>query len=377
MSDHRELTHHLALSLVPGIGPILQSRLLEQFGSAVECLQADSTHLRQVPGMGPQLIARLRNKQLLAQAEQEIARCSQARVGLLALCDNRYPALLREVPDPPQVMWYRGQHEVLNQLCVAIVGTRSPTPYGRRMAASLASGLALRGVTVVSGLARGIDGAAHSAAIAAQGTTAAVLATGVERIYPPEHHDLAQQIAAHGVVLSEVLGDVPRSSRRITQASRGAFPRRNRVISGLCAAVVVVEAPLKSGALITARHGLEQGREVMAVPGPADQPASAGCHALVRDGATLVTSAAEVLEPLGPLAQPVTTPAGAHVRLPRELDLSPQETQVLQAVGDDVRLVDEVICQTGLPPGRVLATLSVLERRQLVRRLGGSRVART
>jgi DNA processing protein len=232
-----------------------------------------------------------------------------------------------------------------------------------------ATGLARAGVTVISGLARGIDAAAHQGALRAGGRTLAVLASDVVNVYPPEHRGLASEIARSGAILSETcLNQRP---------TAGVFPQRNRIISGLSLGVIIVEASVKSGALHTARHASEQNRDVLAVPGRVDSPTSAGCHALLRDGATLIRDVDDVLEALGPLAQPVMPNATGHiVHTPRELKLSEQERTVLDLITLEPIAIDTVLATASLDASRVLATLTVLELRHLVQRLPGSFVRR-
>ena len=232
----------------------------------------------------------------------------------------------------------------------------------------MAGSLARAGLTVISGLARGIDAAAHRGALAVGGRTIAVLATGVLKIYPPEHDKLAAEIAARGALVSE--------SPAHGEPMAGMFPQRNRLISGMSLGVIVVEAAERSGALITARHAMEQGREVFATPGNVDSRTSRGCHRLIRDGAKLVESADDVLEELGPLVEATPRDDGQMIHQPAELLLNDQEQQVLLAVGGAATGIDQIISETGLPVPQVLSTLSVLEMRRLIRRLSGTMVVR-
>ncbi|MEE2826072.1 MAG: DNA-processing protein DprA, partial [Planctomycetota bacterium] len=236
------------------------------------------------------------------------------------------------------------------------------------VAERLARDLANSGITVVSGLARGVDAAAHRAALAAGGRTLAVLGSGVLDLYPAEHKGLAREICQQGAVLSE---RPPRSPPR-----RSAFPQRNRIVSGLSLGVVVVEAAERSGALISARLAMEQDREVFAVPGRIDSRLSRGCHRLIRDGAKLVETVDDILEELGPLSMPSVQADGRELRHPAELRLTEQEQLILQAIGAEVTELDQVVAVTGLPVARVLSTISVLEIRRLVRRLSGSTFTR-
>jgi DNA processing protein len=252
---------------------------------------------------------------------------------------------------------------------MAIVGTRHATRYGLAQAERLAGSLANTGFTVVSGLARGIDAAAHRGALVAGGRTIAVLASGILNIYPPEHVKLADDVAANGYVLSE-------APPRMVPLS-GAFPQRNRVISGLCVGTIVVEAPNRSGALITARHAYEQGREVFAVPGPVDSRMSRGCHALIKDGAKLVETIDDVLAELGPLAERLQREDGTTLERPAELVLNDIEKQVLACIDGAATSIDEVATACHIPIHRVLSTISVLEMRRLVRRVSGNQIVRS
>jgi DNA processing protein len=279
-----------------------------------------------------------------------------------------YPRNLKEIFDPPGVLFVRGKLKSQDDLAIAIVGTRHATNYGLAQARQLAAGLARTGVTIVSGLARGIDAAAHRGALEAGGRTIAVTGSGVLSVYPPEHEELAGDISSQGAVVSE--------SAPLAKPRKGVFPRRNRVISGLSLGVVVVEAANRSGALITASHAVDQNREVFAIPGRVDNRSSRGCHQLLRDGAKLVESPEDVLEELGPLVAPTTTREGREIRRPGELQLNEQEVQVLTAIQSEPTMIDQVAVESGLPVHRVLSTVSVLEARHLIRRVSGNQVAR-
>ncbi|MFQ5734943.1 MAG: DNA-processing protein DprA, partial [Planctomycetaceae bacterium] len=262
----------------------------------------------------------------------------------------------------------RGTLEPADAVAVAIVGSRRCTLYGRQQAERLAAGLANAGVTVVSGLARGIDGTAHQAAIDAGGRTLAVTATGLATVYPPEHADLAEEITRRGAVVSEFpLDQAP---------TPGLFPQRNRIISGLSLGVVIVEAARRSGALHTARHAMEQGREVFAVPGRIDSAASDACHDLIRDGATLVRNVDDILDELGPLIQPVATESHGELHTPRELSLSEQERAILGLITSEPQHVDEVLRASEIESSRTLATITVLEMKRLVQRMPGGYLTR-
>ncbi|MCE5269399.1 MAG: DNA-processing protein DprA [Planctomycetaceae bacterium] len=371
--DHDECSEDsridvLRLCLTPGVGPTIRGRLLERFGSARAVLAAAPSELREVQGVGPKLVHKIAGDDREIDVEAEIALCQERGIDIFTEADAGYPRPLREIHDPPGVLFVRGKMKPDDVLAVGIVGTRHGTQYGLRQAERLAGGLVRAGLTVISGLARGIDAAAHRGALAAGGRTIAVLASGVLNIYPPEHDELAAEVAAQGAVISEA---PPRS-----EPLAGMFPQRNRLISGLSLGVVVVEAAERSGALITAHHAMEQGREVFAVPGNVDSRASRGCHRLLRDGAKLVESVDDVLEELGPLVEAAPRDDGQMIHHPAELLLNELEQQVLAAVHTEATPIDQLVVDTGLPVPQVLSTISVLEMRRLIRRLSGTTVIR-
>ncbi len=363
-----ELADTLLLSLIAGVGPKTRRVLLERFGTPAAVLAAAPSELRSVPGVGPKLSGAIFRARQEIDVAEEIEVCRRQQVAIVAQSDPAYPRALEEIHDPPGVLFVRGAIEPCDALAVAVVGSRHATRYGLEQAERLAASLSRAGLTIISGLARGIDAAAHRGALAAGGRTLAVLGSGVLNIYPPEHHGLAGEVVSHGAVISE-------SPPRAAPAS-GAFPQRNRLISGMSLGVIVVEAALQSGALITARHAMEQGREVFAVPGPVDNRMSRGCHQLIRDGARLVETADDVLEELGPLVAAATRRDGVAVHHPAELLLNETEQQVLAAVGPSPTPIDEVIAASKLATPQVLSTLSVLEMRRLVRRVSGNLVLR-
>jgi DNA processing protein len=364
----QELADAVRLSLVSGVGPRTRQKLLARFGSPAAVLAAAPSELRATEGVGPKLSERITAAGREIDAEAEIALCRKHGIAILTEADPQYPRMLREIPDPPGLLFVRGALRPEDGLAIGIVGTRHGTSYGLRQADRLAASLARSGLTIISGLARGIDAAAHRGALAARGRTLGILASGVLAIYPPEHAGLAEQVTAQGALVSE---QPPRSA-----PLAGTFPQRNRLISGMSLGVIVVEAGDRSGALITARHAMEQGRDVFAVPGNVDSRASRGCHRLLRDGAILVETADDVLEHLGPLVESVPREDGRTVHHPAELLLNPLEQRVLDAVRGEATLVDEIVVASGLPVPQVLATLSILEMRHLVRRLSGSSVVR-
>ena len=363
-----ELEAAMRLHLVPGIGPVIHGELVRVFGSPKGVLEAAPADIRNVPGVGPKLVLQLSLAKESTGVQSQLELCRQNDIQIITRSDSNYPKPLAEIYDPPNLLFCRGELLDIDQVAIAIVGTRHASNYGRAIATRLATGLAMAGFTIVSGLARGIDAAAHRAALAAGGRTVAVLGGGLLKMYPPEHAQLAKEIEKSGAVLSESLPMQPPKS--------GSFPRRNRIVTGLCLGVIVVEAGERSGALISARMAMEQGREVFAVPGRVDSRMSRGCHRLISDGAKLVESIDDVLEELGPLANPARIDPETSIRHPAEMKLSDQETNVLRAIGTEKTEFDAVVVVTGLPPARVLATISVLEVRRLVRRVTGTSFVR-
>ena len=368
---HDTLRAHLCLAMVEGIGPLATARLIDRFDSPANVLRSTSAELQAVEGIGPKLAQRIATARNRTEVEQQLALARKHDLDILLPTDTRYPRLLQEIHDPPVVLFTRGRLQESDSIAVAIVGTRHASRYGLEQARRLAGSLARMGITVVSGMARGIDSAAHRGALEAGGRTLAVLAGGVLTPYPPENARLADEIASQGCVLSE--------SAPSREPLRGLFPQRNRIISGLSLGTLVVEAPQRSGSLITARLAMEQGREVFAVPGPVDSRVSQGPHQLLRDGAKLVASVEDILEELGPLVETARLEENGTNRTihsPAELMLNEVEKRVLQAIEPTGSLVDDVVVATGLPVHRVLSTISVLEMRHLVRRLGGNRLSR-
>jgi DNA processing protein len=359
----------LCLTMVPGVGPKTCRALLEYFGSADRVLSASMTSLKGVEGVGPKLAEKIRTARTEYDPDKELATCRAHGVRPIVGDDPEFPESLREIPDPPNLLYIKGTLVERDAIAIAIVGSRHCTPYGMRIADKLGASLARVGVTVVSGLARGIDAAAHRGALRAGGRTIAVLANGLAEIYPPEHEELSREVAASGALVTET----PMNQAPLA----GLFPQRNRIISGLSLGVVVVEATPRSGSLSTARHAIAQNREVFAVPGPVDSLASVGCHRLIRDGAKLVETVEDILDELGPMVRDIKPePDEAPVRRPAELALGEQERSILGRLSQSPVSIDQLIGETGLGASQVMATLSVLEMRRLVRRLPGQQFIR-
>lgn len=363
-----QLIDQLILSLAPGLGPRLQTELLERFETASNIVAQPLDVLRSVPGIGEKTATKLLSPELRDYAEQMLAECDDQEVDIVTTSAGDYPRQLRNICDAPTLLFRRGDWLPQDELAIAIVGSRRCTTYGRRQAERLAGALSRAGFTIVSGLARGIDGAAHRGALNAGGRTIAVLATGVRDIYPPEHAGLAMEIAQRGCLISELPLD--------QHPKPGLFPQRNRIISGMSLGVIVVEANRNSGALYTARHALEQGREVFAVPGQVDSISSQGCHDLIRDGVTLIRNADDVLAELGPLSSPSVLSSEVVVHHPRELVLNAIEKEILNLIQSTPVSADQILRTTQLDPSRVLATLTVLEMRRLIRRISGNQYIR-
>jgi DNA processing protein len=317
-----------------------------------------------VPGLPEKLVAVQKSRAFT----HELARLQAARLTVLSIADPHYPQSLRWIPDPPLVLYMRGTLHREDSLAVAVVGSRKPSHYGKLMAQRLSAELAQYGFTVVSGLARGIDSLAHQGALQAGGRTVAVLGSGLQVIYPPENRRLCDTISRAGAVVSEFPLD--------TKPDRWNFPRRNRIISGLSLGTLVVEATANSGALHTARHALEQGREVFAVPGRIDLPNSRGTHSLIKHGATLVEGIDDILAEF-PAA--VRTSAVQHHSTPADhtpADLSAEEAQVLALVQPEETHIDALIQASQLPAHVMASILVTLELRGLIRQLPGKFFAR-
>ncbi|MEX0586804.1 MAG: DNA-processing protein DprA [Pirellulales bacterium] len=367
-TDARELTESLRLAMTPGVGPATFRALVERFGSPAAVFDAPTADVRSVPGVGPKTARSLATAREEIDPEAELALCRTSGIQVVPRGSSEYPRLLETIYDPPSVLFMRGSILPTDALAVAVVGSRHATRYGLQQAERLAAGLSRAGLTIVSGLARGIDAAAHRGALAAGGRTLAVLGSGLLEIYPPEHAELADEVAAHGALVSELPPKTPPVG--------AVFPQRNRIITGLSLGVVVVEASDRSGALISARHAMDQGREVFAVPGRIDSRMSRGCHALIRDGAKLVESVDDILEELGPLPESGRTDGRDEIRHAAELQLNDVERAVLAAVELDPTPIDSIVARAGVAIHQVLATVSILEMRRLVRRVSGQLIVR-
>ncbi len=370
MSGRRTLAY-LTLSLLPRFGGSLIRKLVEYFGSAEAVLGAAGKEYVKVPGIGKQLAATLDDRRVVDKAEtiaeQELKRAGELGVTVLDPEDDYYPTLLRTIHDPPILLYCKGNKALLKQSSVAIVGSRAATSYGHRTSFNLARALADRGVTVISGMALGIDGEAHLGVLERDGATIGVLGCGLEVVYPRQHARLYQEVANRGLLVSEY----PLQ----TQPDGFRFPARNRIISGLSLGVVVVEATLRSGSLITARLALEQGREVFAVPGRVDSARSEGTHRLLQQGAKLVHSVDDILEELQ-IAASLNTASSVNNISDKYNGLSAGEKKVLDVLDVYGRTIDEIINDTGFPAAEISDLLFRLELKGAVRQLPGQQYER-
>ncbi len=364
MSDPREW---IAASLLPGVGPVTLARLRQE-GIDIPRLLRGETSLPRDCRLRPETLSALHDYQrrgaLYQQAEQLLENAEQQRLQLLTLSDTAYPDLLRQIADPPLLLWIKGDPAVLCLPQLALVGSRKASREGCRLAYEFAAALSTAGVVPVSGLALGIDAAAHRACVDRQAPTLAVVGTGLDRVYPQRHRGLADEILDHG---GAIVSEYPPGTAPLP----GNFPRRNRIISGLSVGTLVVEAALRSGSLITARQALEQGREVFAVPGSIHNPFSRGCHALIREGATLIEQVDQIVAQLGPLLGALLT-----VAPPCEENVLPEPSSpLLQQIPYDSIWLDQLAVELDLPVAELQAELMRLELDGYIE-LGGSRVRR-
>ena len=362
------LIHLISLTMQAGLGPCTLSSLLDRFGTAQSVLAASTSELLSVHGVGKKNVQQIRAASDLGQAAEVLRWCKRQKTNILPRVSDSYPHWLGELPQAPPLLYVQGNVLPEDRLSVAVVGTRHATTYGITQASRFSFGLAKAGITVVSGLARGIDAAAHRGALDAGGRTIAFLGSGLAKLYPSEHAELADEISHSGAVVSEYAPSCPPRC--------GHFPQRNRLIAGFTLGTLVVEAPDRSGALITARLAGEINRDVFALPGPVNSRASRGCNQLIRDGAILVQSIEELIEALGPISEVIPTASGGVIRNVGELNLNEVETRVLKAIEPTGNLIDEIIASTPYSTQQVLAVISVLEVRRLIRRLSGQYVSR-
>ena len=367
-SELTERQAFLVLNALPNIGPITLNRLLEELGGdPCAVFTADKRRLESVQGVGPVISATIAAWREHFDLPREEERMAKADTAFITTRDAAYPKLLKQINDPPIGLYRKGRYE-FEHPCIAVVGSRRTTLYGQATAKKLGTELARLGFCIVSGLARGIDTAAHEGALLVGGKTAAVLGCGIDIVYPPENLALYRNIEKEGAILSEF----PFGRR----ADRQSFPMRNRVVAGMCEATVVVETDVNGGAMITARFAGEHGRLIFAVPGRIDQTTSAGCHQLIRDGATLLTGVDDILSELSYLdgLRPQAIPAKPGEPAAAPTGLTADEAAVFECFRGGAMLTpDTLAAQTGLPAHRLSPTLMLLELKRLIaKRADGS-----
>jgi len=351
-----DIFYWLALALTPGVGSILIKRLLERFKTPEAIFQTPMKELLEIEGLGEKVASEIQKGPLERAVERELSLLNKVGGKILTLKDDDYPKRLKEIYDPPALLYVRGALRKEDELAIAMVGSRKTSPYGRWITEKISQDLAHHGVTIVSGMARGIDTLAHRGAIQGGGRTLAVLGCGVDVIYPSENRNLFNQIIEQGAVVSEFpMGSPPEG---------GHFPKRNRIISGLSIGVVIVQASAESGSLITAGYALEQGREVFAVPGNVGAEGSRGTNQLIKEGAKLVESSEDILEEILPQwrrENEITLKAGPPIP-----DLTEEEKILFSLLGETPLHIDGIIRESRLDPGKVSSLLLNLELKGLI-----------
>jgi DNA processing protein len=358
---------YIALNLLPGIGPVRVRKLLEVFETPERILSASAAELRTVRGIGDELIGAITGWEQTIDLQAEMRKITERSLTILTAEDPLYPALLRQVPSPPIVLYVWGQVTERDANAIGVVGSRQATHYGLAMTKKMSFQIAYNGYTIISGLARGIDTAAHEAALAAKGRTIAVIGSGIGKLYPPENMALAEKISAQGAVVTEFPVDY--------LPDRQSFPLRNRIVAGWCQGVLLTEAPARSGALITCQMAADLGRTLYAVPGNVDRPTSTGCNKLIQQGAKLVISGDDVLDDLMTLF-PTAPKSPTLPAIAPAVEISGDEKTVFDAIGTDEPCVDDIIVRTALSAATVSSTLMRLEMKRLVRLLPGQRYVR-
>jgi len=354
---------YIALNMLDQIGPVRTRKLIAALGAPEAVFTADESMISRIPGFGTELARSITEGRASIDPVAEEKKAGRLGIRLVTFLDPEYPSALKEIHDPPLVLYVQGSITKADQHSLAIVGTRHATHYGASVADRLSYGLAKAGFTIVSGLARGIDTVAHQSALKAGGRTLAVLGGAIDKLYPPENKELAEKIPAQGAVISEYsLGRPP---------DRQTFPYRNRIVAGMSMGIVVVEAGEKSGAVITANAALEQGRHVFAVPGRIDSSASRGCHALIKQGAKLVETLDDIVEELQLLLPVKIGQKADELKKMPDILLSPEEASVIKSLGGGGLQVDVLARDCGLGAARLNSLLLGLEMKRVVHILPG------
>ncbi|MBN1347584.1 MAG: DNA-processing protein DprA [Phycisphaerae bacterium] len=362
---------YLRLHLADGVGPITLSKLIERIGSVEEVLSTSADALRRVDGVGPKIAEAIRHAARSDEPEREIDLAAKHGVRIVCPQDEEYPPLLKHIPDAPVCLYVKGRLQKQDGVSLAIVGSRRPTYHGQEHAGHYAGSLASLGMTIISGLAYGVDASAHQGALASGGRTVAVLGNGLSDIYPPRHRELAEAIAASGAVVSEL--------PMATAPEAGNFPRRNRIIAGMSLGTLVVEGSERSGAMITARHANDYNREVFALPGQCDAPMSRGPNILIREGmGRLVMCTADILDDLGEVGR-ILSGEEPRKGVPDTPDqdaplpaLTDRERKAFDALSDEPLPIEMIVDASGLSAAEVAASLTTLQLKRRVRRLPGN-----
>lgn len=362
--------YYLALNMVPGLGTVLISRLLKSFSSPKAVFDCSIEQLSQVTGLRRQVAEEIKKILDSKKFDQELKEVKNLGIQVICLGDKEYPVLLKEIYDPPAVLYVKGDISILNKLSIAVVGCRQASFYGLQQAERISRELSLRGLCVVSGLARGIDTAAHKGTLSAGGATVAVLGSGLKRIYPPENQELFETISKCGAIVSEFPLE--------TAPHKGNFPRRNRIISGLSVGVVVVEAAKSSGSLITANLALSQNRDVFAVPGAANSANSKGTNKLIKEGAKLVENADDVIDELNidECFLKSKTEESQLLEKPAGINCSDDAKRLFQFLSTEPIHIDVLVKNSRLTAGSVYKNLLELQLKGLVREIEGKRFVR-
>lgn len=351
----------LALQMIPGLGNIACKNLLDKFGNPEQIFQVGISELTGIEGLRKEAANRITNREFQIDPCEELAKVEKCGAKIITFLDPSYPAALKEIHDPPILLYVKGKDLPKNVTFMGVVGSRNPSPYGVKSAEMIGQGLGRRGLGVVSGMAKGIDGSAHWGCLAGQGFTIAVLGTGIDIVYPAQNRKLADSIADKGVLISEFpLGTPPEPKN---------FPIRNRIISGLSRGVIVVEATMKSGSLITAALALEQDREVFAVPGSIHSFKSTGCHFLIKQGARLIENSDDVLDELGMNYD--YSPKSDIFQKGVLPPMDESEKTIYDIVGDYPLHIDQITRQGNLAPGKAASILMRMELKGMIRQLPG------
>jgi len=353
----------LALYMIPGLGNAVLKRLIETYSDPETVFKAGVAELMRIEGIRKDIAAKITNRALDREAEGEIKKAEACHASILVYTDPSYPAFLREIYNPPMVLFVRGKEIPLQKTFIGVVGSRNPTHYGRKAAEKIAMGLARRGAGVVSGLARGIDAAAHSGCLMGNGFTIGVLGTGIDVVYPESNRELFKRIEEDGTIVSEFLTGTPPEPRN--------FPIRNRIISGLSRGTVVVEATRNSGSLITASLALEQGRDVFAVPGSIDSFKSTGSHFLIKQGAKLIENADDILAEFGFFGRGASEKSALRNADGTSRDMDEFEKKVYEVIGDYPIHMDDIVRLVSMDAGKVAGILMKMELEGIVRQLLG------